>query len=631
MKHGIIFVLSFLLSVSLLAQSEESIGRRWLIANGADGVRLSLRATHVSEELTVLEDVKGGAFAIVVGDGYASCVDNRVLAYSVGNVFSNPESSWSTLLLEGYKAQLVAMKNKGLHSLTEQGFTLGRVRHNTVAPLLGKICWGQTFPYNIMCPAIPFANSHKPAGCMAIAMAQIMRYYQYPLRGKGTFTYTDGGDVVSRDFYNVGISWKTIKPVYSRDKVMGEDYADVASLVEACAVSVGSQFGNLSTSSNALNARAALVNFWSFSPVCRYVQNVSADVTENIIRTNLDARQPVILSGGEHAFVCDGSKGGYLHFNLGWHGAGNGYYRFMLHPSLGVVDNIPTIISNLVCDILPDNNRDEVSRYVHIARAGTLQSLLPEDEAMKVVRLTLTGKMNSVDVCYLRRMLGADDVLTTGMRHGVLAHLDISGVQFVNDKENAYARVFAKDCRYTDIGLFGDKATYDFANMTEEQFRSFLKTNMAKGQGYRFVTDGSRYYIDMFTVSHALSPYIFAYCGNLKTVVLPLSVNKVLGQAFYGCCSLEEVVLHSGISEIETGAFSDCFLLRRVITDNPKLKETVHGLFPMKVLTQYGDVVSHHHGGILEGLDTATCEGVYLRKGSRLTKVERLNRKMYVK
>ena len=618
-------------SVSLFAQTEETVGRRWLVANGADGMRLNLKTTYASDELTVLEDVKSGAFVIVVGDGYASCVDNRVLAYSVDNVFSNPESSWSTLLLDAYKAQLVAMKDKGLRSLTEQGFTLGDVRHNTVAPLLDKICWGQTFPYNIMCPEIPLVNSHKPAGCMAIAMAQIMRYYQYPLRGKGTFVYTDGENVVSRDFSKVGILWNKIKPVYSREKVVGESYADVASLVEACAVSVGSQFGNLSTSSNALNARAALVNFWNFSRECRYVQNVSAKVKENIIRNNLDAQQPVILSGGEHAFVCDGCKGAYLHFNLGWYGAGNGYYRFMLHASLDGVGNMPAIISNLVCNIHPDNNREEVSRYVHIARAGTLRSLLPESEAMTVTRLALTGKMNGEDVRYLRRMLGADDVLTSGERHGVLAYLDISGVQLVSDKDNAYARVLAKDCRYTDIGLLGGKVTYDFANMTEEQFNSFLNTNMAKGQGYRFVTVGGRYYIDMFTVSRALSPYMFAYCCNLKTLVLPSSVNKVLGQVFYGCCSLEEVLLPSCVSEVETGAFSGCVILRRVITDNPKLKETVHGLFPMKVLTKYGDVVNHHHGGILEGLDTATCDGIFLRKGSRLTKVERLNRKMYVK
>lgn len=627
MKHSIIFILSFFTSVMLMAQSEEAIGRSWLIANGCDGTRLNLKATHTSDELVVLEDTKGGAFVIVVGNRYASVVDNRILAYSVGNIFSNPESSWSNILLNTYKYQLVAMAHKGLHSQTEQGGAM----HNTVSPLLGKICWGQLSPYNLKCPEIPLVNSHKPAGCMAIAMAQIMYYYRYPQRGKGTFTYTSVRDVMEKDFSDIGISWDNISPSYSREKVKGEDYSQVASLVEACAVSIASQFANLSTSSNALHARSALVNFWGYSPECRYIQSGMTLLTENTIRTNLEARKPVILSGGEHAFVCDGCKGLYLHYNLGWYGAGNGYYRLVLHPDLCEDDNMPDIISNVVCDIKPKASVAEVSRQVHLSVPGTLQRVLPETKAMSVTRLTITGKMNGEDVRYLRRMLCADDEFTRDKSSGVLSHLDISGVQFVNDTENAYMRIPAKDCKYTDIGIFGGNVAYDFSKMTPEQFHSFQKTNMAKGTGYKFVEEGGRYYIDMFTVSRTLSPCIFAFCNNLKKVILPSSVNKVLGQAFHSCCGLEEVLLPRNIGEVEAGAFSGCFMLRRVITDNPKLKETVHGLFPLKMLSQYGDVTNHRHGGILDGLDIATCDGIYLRKGSNRIKMERLGRKTYVK
>ena len=49
----------------------------------------------------------------------------------------------------------------------------------------------------------------------------------------------------------------------------------------------------------------------------------------NRILCDLTNAHPVLVSGGGHGFICDGiNANGYLHFNLGWGGQNNGWYRF---------------------------------------------------------------------------------------------------------------------------------------------------------------------------------------------------------------------------------------------------------------------------------------------------------------
>lgn len=51
---------------------------------------------------------------------------------------------------------------------------------------------------------------------------------------------------------------------------------------------------------------------------------------------NLSEYKPIMVTGGGHAFICDGySMDGLFHFNLGWDGYADGYY-----PLSGVM-NLP--------------------------------------------------------------------------------------------------------------------------------------------------------------------------------------------------------------------------------------------------------------------------------------------------
>lgn len=75
--------------------------------------------------------------------------------------------------------------------------------------------------------------------------------------------------------------------------------------------------------------------------------SVSADITSksssaslaeiadaSLIYLDLDNERPVIIGGGGHAYVCDGFDGDYVHYNFGWEGLYNGYYRKLILPEI---------------------------------------------------------------------------------------------------------------------------------------------------------------------------------------------------------------------------------------------------------------------------------------------------------
>ncbi len=62
----------------------------------------------------------------------------------------------------------------------------------------------------------------------------------------------------------------------------------------------------------------------------------------------------------------------------------------------------------------------------------------------------------------------------------------------------------------------------------------------------------------------SISAYAFAAKKNLRSVVIPGSVESIGQEAFYGCENLESVTLKEGVGMIGRSAFADCKYLRSV-------------------------------------------------------------------
>ncbi|MDO5447913.1 MAG: C10 family peptidase, partial [Prevotellaceae bacterium] len=201
-----------------------------------------------------------------------------------------------------------------------------------VYPLLGDIEWSQGSPYNNMCPII--SGQHCVVGCAATAMSQIMFYHKWPLRGHGFHKYEWEGKTYSCNFSESVYDWDNMLPNY-RGSYSNEQADAVAKLCSDAGISLDMMYG-ISGSGAYVDAQYyAFPRNFAYSSNLRYLNQggFSREEWEDLIRAELDAARPVFYSGqdnnnGGHAFVCDGyTIDGYFHFNWGWNGSGNAYFK----------------------------------------------------------------------------------------------------------------------------------------------------------------------------------------------------------------------------------------------------------------------------------------------------------------
>ena len=230
---------------------------------------------------------------------------------------------------------------------------------SAVEPLV-KTTWDQGYPFNYMCPV--FGEERAVTGCVATAMAQIMKYWEWPHRGVGEKSYMNGytgGSVIIGDSYTT-VSANFGETVYDWDNMLdsyyrwvydenGEivDYVflyntndtllrdAVSELMYHCGVSVSMTYGPNESGAYSSDVDDALKNYFNYDPNLQIVDkyNYTDEEWKDLLKGELNAGRPVYYSGdaddGEagHAFVCDGyDANDYFHFNWGWGGYCDGYY-----------------------------------------------------------------------------------------------------------------------------------------------------------------------------------------------------------------------------------------------------------------------------------------------------------------
>jgi len=207
---------------------------------------------------------------------------------------------------------------------------LGKDAMETVGPLL-TCQWNQDSPYNDDCP------SNYPAGCVAIAMAQVMYYYQCPPSGTGSHSYywypPDGGDPVYfsadfRDAYN----WDLMPDEFVWPYTTEQEEA-VANLCFEVGVSVNMDYAPDGSGAYFQDMAPALQNYFRFKSGMQRVwrSSTSASTWFNYyVKPEIDAGRPIIYGITTHAFNCDGWQTAgtvnQYHMNYGWGGSQNGWY-----------------------------------------------------------------------------------------------------------------------------------------------------------------------------------------------------------------------------------------------------------------------------------------------------------------
>lgn len=222
-------------------------------------------------------------------------------------------------------------------------------RAEEVVPPLIVTKWNQDEYYNSLCPSVSDGpGGHAYTGCVATAMAQVMKYWEYPSHGIGTHSYIWKGQTLTADFGNTTYDWANMTNTYGSSSTSVQKQA-VATLMYHCGVSVDMVYGGRSTNGSSAavaTVAEALKTFFNYSPDLAHEKKSQYDDAEwkTKVKNELDAHRPMEYGGQDpngpagHAFVCDGyNSDDYFHFNWGWSGAYDGYFS---------LDNLDTGANN---------------------------------------------------------------------------------------------------------------------------------------------------------------------------------------------------------------------------------------------------------------------------------------------
>lgn len=306
---------------------------------GADSVhtimKMSKTARVCLNTIEVLESTdnysvigyRTGGFAIVANDDEME----PVLGYSTNAVY-DPATMPQAL------RWWIDMVDESL-SHRKQYQRVPAITYNTtgidhVDPLL-KTKWGQGVPFNQQCPRKLYSNTgYMATGCIATAMAQIMRYWSYPQKGIGDDIF-DIRYYLYADYTNTTYDWDNMLPIYNKESYTQAQGDAVAQLMMHCGVAVGMNYDDDNSGAQSQVVPQAMRNKFGYHENVGYRNRANHTNAEwmGTIYSELAAGRPILYTGQDnklsygHAFVFDGyNEDGMVHVNWGWDGDYDGYF-----------------------------------------------------------------------------------------------------------------------------------------------------------------------------------------------------------------------------------------------------------------------------------------------------------------
>ncbi|MCM1163065.1 MAG: C10 family peptidase [Muribaculaceae bacterium] len=272
--------------------------------------------------LYVISRGEGRGFVVVSADDVAA----PLLGYSDNDLDLNNLPDNFRWWLSQYQAEISA----GI----SQGATTYEAPAAANYPAIEPLCttkWDQDSPYNNLSPRSGGRATY--AGCVAVAMAQVLKYHNYPEKGIGTHSYRWGTERLSFDYANTTFEWDKMLNTYRNGAGTAEERNAVATLLYGCAVGVDMNFGTNASGAQSSAVPAAIRDYFGYDKsISMAVRTAySSEEWAEMIYDQLFSVGPIYYSGrgesGGHAFVCDGYNNGLFHFNWGWNGISDGYYR----------------------------------------------------------------------------------------------------------------------------------------------------------------------------------------------------------------------------------------------------------------------------------------------------------------
>ena len=343
MRKNLLFVFAFLLGMTAMqakpvdAGKAERLGRNFvqhkaMFAKAATDVFV-LAHTFVADNGTATAYVFNfdGGFVIVSADDSYS----PILGYSDHGQFDYDNAPDGLLFMLGEvndEIQRVIEANLPVKADIASRWNnlekTGAMRPEKGTPIVGPLIelkWNQDAPYNMYVP------SGCPTGCVATAMAQLMKYWNWPVQGTGEHAYEWNGQTLSANFGETTYDWDNMIPYYANGST-DEQKVAVATLMYHCGVSVNMNYEPDGSGAYSQDVPVSISNYFSYSDHATHIGKYgNYDEWIALLKSNIDQHIPLYYSGqssqGGHAFVCDGYDNDDLfYFNWGWGGVSNGYF-----------------------------------------------------------------------------------------------------------------------------------------------------------------------------------------------------------------------------------------------------------------------------------------------------------------
>lgn len=265
------------------------------------------------------------SFVIVSGDDRMK----PILGYStrgafmIENIPANIRSFLASYVIEMSEIDYMQTQPKQLKVTRTTSYP------TSVTPLLGDIMYNQSAPYYDKCP------DKSVTGCVATAMAQVMKYHEYPTQGQGTHSYKSSteGYECSFDYGATTFDWANMLNQYVTGEYTTTQADAIATLMYACGVSVNMNYTSGDSGASASSVANSLIKYFKYDENMAFVLRTYFEYDEwmDMIKNELSNARPILYSGisseGGHEFVFDGyDANDMVHVNWGWAGANDGYF-----------------------------------------------------------------------------------------------------------------------------------------------------------------------------------------------------------------------------------------------------------------------------------------------------------------
>lgn len=565
-----------------------SVSRSTLKSAGSKGRNFqfaSIKATVENKDTLyyILNDTINKGFVIVSADKRAW----PILGYSTEGSFDEkkqPEAfvEW----MNNRKKEIESIKKNNLQPDPEtlaswQNLEVASpIIHSTSVEPLIQTQWDQGCFYNYLCPSDAQSPhcGHVLTGCTATAMAQIMKYWNFPTKGIGSHSYSHPtyGEL-SANFGSTTYQWSQMP-----NSLTSPNDA-VATLMYHCGVSLEMDYGPWA--SGAWDPRDELVQYFNYSSKSIVInrKGLNSNAWNELLKSEIDLGHPIWYMGISitvgHSFICDGYQDeDYFHFNWGWRGNLDGYfYTGNLNPRGYNLNEEQSVIINLVPGDLPDgyngfflssNNLDIATNggtnSVDICSSAqwtassdqTWLSLSTNSGVSGKTTLILTAPANQSE----NERLATITISAPGFSDQIITINQLAAIK--TTPGSLYSSISKKATSITKLTLTGCIDARDFKTMRDAMPAltdvDLSNVTIVAYNGTGGTIDQSRAYRANEIPDDALN-IIPCHGQNLiKSFILPTSTISIGGFAFGNCKYLTTINIPSSVSEISNIAFDAC-------------------------------------------------------------------------